>query len=48
MNRVENLVGLRVTEVNVTVADVQVPEERPMLGRQQEVESEAREQEERR
>ena len=47
INRVENLVGLRVTEVNITVNDVQFPEERPMLGQQQEVEREAREQEQR-
>ena len=45
INRVENLVGLRVTEVNITVNDVQFPEERPMLGQQQEVEQQAREQE---
>jgi uncharacterized alkaline shock family protein YloU len=45
INRVESLVGLRVTEVNITVNDVQFPEERPMLGQQQEVEREAREQE---
>jgi uncharacterized alkaline shock family protein YloU len=38
INRVENLTGLRVTEVNITVNDVQFPEERPQLGRQQEVE----------
>jgi uncharacterized alkaline shock family protein YloU len=36
---------LRVTEVNITVNDVQFPEERPMLGQQQEVEQQAREQE---
>ena len=47
INRVENLVGLRVTEVNITVNDVQFPEERPMLGQQQEVERQAREQERR-
>lgn len=47
INRVENLTGLRVTEVNVTVNDVQVPEERPMLERQQEVERQAQEQERR-
>jgi uncharacterized alkaline shock family protein YloU len=47
INRVENLVGLRVTEVNITVNDVQFPEERPMLGQQQEVKREAREQEQR-
>ncbi len=45
INRVENLAGLRVTEVNVTVNDVQLPEERPMLDRQQQVEQMAREQE---
>jgi uncharacterized alkaline shock family protein YloU len=45
INRVENLVGVRVTEVNITVNDVQFPEERPMLGQQQEVVREAREQE---
>jgi uncharacterized alkaline shock family protein YloU len=45
INRVESLVGLRVTEVNITVNDVQFPEERPMLGQQQEVVREAREQE---
>ena len=45
INHVENLVGLRVTEVNITVNDVQLPEERPMLGRQEEVEEQAREQE---
>jgi uncharacterized alkaline shock family protein YloU len=47
VNRVENLVGLRVTEVNITVNDVQFPEERPMLGQQQEVEQQAQEQERR-
>ena len=45
INRVESLVGLRVAEVNITVNDVQFPEERPMLGQQQEVERQAREQE---
>jgi uncharacterized alkaline shock family protein YloU len=45
INRVENLVGLQVTEVNISVNDVQFPEERPMLGQQQEVEQQAREQE---
>jgi uncharacterized alkaline shock family protein YloU len=45
INRVENLLGLRVTEVNVTVSDVQFREERPMLDEQQEVQREAREQE---
>jgi len=47
INRVENLTGLRVTEVNVTVNDVQFPEERPQLGRQQEVERQAQEEERR-
>jgi uncharacterized alkaline shock family protein YloU len=47
INRVENLTGLRVTEVNITVSDVQFPEERPQLGRQQEVERQAQEQERR-
>jgi uncharacterized alkaline shock family protein YloU len=47
VNRVENLTGLRVAEVNITVNDVQFPEERPQLGRQQEVERTAREQERR-
>ena len=47
MNRVENQVGLRVSEVNITVNDVQFPEERPMLGQQQEVEQQAQEQERR-
>jgi uncharacterized alkaline shock family protein YloU len=45
INRVENLVGLLVTEVNITVNDVQFPEERPMLGQQQEVEQQAQQQE---
>jgi uncharacterized alkaline shock family protein YloU len=30
INRVENLTGLRVTEVDILVSDVQIPEERPM------------------
>ena len=47
IDRVESLVGLRVTEVNVTVNDVQFPEERPMLEQQQEVERESQEQEQR-
>ena len=45
IDRVENLVGLRVTEVNITVNDVQVPEKRPMLDEQERVERQAREQE---
>jgi uncharacterized alkaline shock family protein YloU len=47
INRVENLTGLRVAEVNIVVNDVQFPEERPQLGRQQEVEQQAQEQEQR-
>lgn len=45
VNRIENMTGLRVVEVNITVNDVLLPEERPQLDRQQEVEREAREQE---
>jgi uncharacterized alkaline shock family protein YloU len=45
INRVEGLTGLKVTEVNITVSDVQVPEERPMLGEQEQVERQARQQE---
>jgi uncharacterized alkaline shock family protein YloU len=47
INRVENLSGLRVTEVNITVSDVQVPEERPMLEEQEQTEEMARRQEQR-
>src|SRR3712207_5903710 len=47
INRVENLVGLRVTEVNIQVSDVQVPEERPMLEEQEQTEEMARRQEQR-
>lgn len=48
INRVENLTGLRVTEVNITVTDVQIPEERPMLEQQEEeVEDQARREEQR-
>jgi uncharacterized alkaline shock family protein YloU len=47
INRVENLTGLRVTEVNITVNDVQFPEERPQLAQQQQMEQTAREQERR-
>jgi len=39
INKVESLVGLRVTEVNITVNDVQVPEERPMLQQQEQAEN---------
>ncbi len=46
-NRVENLVGLKVTEVNITVADVQFPEERPQLEEQRELQQQARQQEQR-
>ena len=45
INRVESLVGLRVTEVNITVNDVQIPEERPMLEQQEQTEEMARRQE---
>jgi uncharacterized alkaline shock family protein YloU len=45
INRIENLTGLSVREVNITVTDVQLPEERPRLGQQQEVERQAQEQE---
>jgi uncharacterized alkaline shock family protein YloU len=45
INRVEGLTGLRVVEVNITVNDILLPEERPQLDRQREVEREAREQE---
>ena len=34
INRVESLSGLRVTEVNITVNDVQIPEEQSMLDEQ--------------
>jgi uncharacterized alkaline shock family protein YloU len=45
INRIENLTGLRCTEVNIVVTDVQFPEERPQLGQQQELEQQAQEQE---
>ena len=45
INRVENLTGLRVTEVTITVNDVQFPEERPQLEEQKQVERTAKEQE---
>jgi uncharacterized alkaline shock family protein YloU len=44
-SRVEGLVGLRVKEVNITVSDVQIREERPMLDQQQELQEQAQEQE---
>ncbi len=43
IRRVENLVGLRVVEVNITVNDVLVPEERPQPGRQRELEEDTQE-----
>ena len=45
INRVENLTGLRVNEVNITVNDAQIPEERPMLQEQEQTEEMARRQE---
>lgn len=45
INKVESLVGLHVTEVNIIVNDVQMPEERPMLGQQEQTEEMARRQE---
>src|ERR687895_2465159 len=47
INRVESLVGLRVSEVNISVTDVQIPEERPMLQEQEQTEEMARRQEQR-
>ena len=44
INRVENLIGLRVTEVNITINDALLPEERSQLDQQREVERQAREQ----
>ena len=38
-------VGLRVNEVNITVTDAQIPEERPMLQEQEQTEEMARRQE---
>ena len=45
VNRVENLVGLRVTEVNVTVTNVFFPQQEAEQQRQQELEQQRREQE---
>ena len=45
INRVENLTGLSVTEVNITVNDVQFPEERPQLEEQKQMERTTKEQE---
>lgn len=47
INRVENLTGLSVTEVNITINDVQTPEERPMLEQQEQTEEMARREEQR-
>ncbi len=45
INRVENLVGLRVTEVNVTVSNVFFPQQEQEEQRQRELEQQRREQE---
>ena len=45
INRVENLVGLRVTEVNITVTNVFFPQEEAEQQRQRELEEQRREQE---
>lgn len=45
INKVESLLGLSVTEVNITVNDVQMPEERPMLQQQEQTENMAQRQE---
>jgi uncharacterized alkaline shock family protein YloU len=45
INRVESLVGLRVTEVNVTVSNVFFPQEEAEQERQRELEQQRREQE---
>lgn len=45
ISKVESLTGLKVTEVNITVNDVQTPEERPKLEEQKTVERQARQQE---
>src|SRR5918912_3939197 len=44
INRSENLTGLQVTQVNITVNDVLLPEERPQLERQREVKQQAQQQ----
>jgi uncharacterized alkaline shock family protein YloU len=44
INRIENLTGLQITQVNITVNDVLLPEERPQLERQREVEQQAQQQ----
>jgi uncharacterized alkaline shock family protein YloU len=45
VNRVENLVGLRVTEVNITVSNVFFPQQEAEEQRQRELEQQRREQE---
>ena len=45
INRVENLVGLRVTEVNITVSNVFFPQQEAEEQRQRELEQQRREQE---
>jgi uncharacterized alkaline shock family protein YloU len=45
INRIENLVGMRVTEVNIAVNDVLFPEERPQLEEQRELQEQASQQE---
>jgi uncharacterized alkaline shock family protein YloU len=47
IRRVENLAGLRVTEVNVAVNDILLPEERPRQEERWELQREGREQEQR-
>ncbi len=45
INRVENLVGLRVTEVNITVSNIFFPQQEAEEQRQRELEQQRREQE---
>lgn len=45
VNRVESLVGLRVTEVNITVSNIFFPEQEAEQQRQKEIEQQQREQE---
>jgi uncharacterized alkaline shock family protein YloU len=44
-NRVESLVGLRVTEVNITVSNIFFPQQEAEQERQRQIEQESREQE---
>jgi uncharacterized alkaline shock family protein YloU len=44
INRTENLTGLQVTQVNITINEVLLPEERPQLEWQREVEQQAQQQ----